>query len=133
MDYPQLVASISIADIERLAESAWRDIPKRMRKACGDVVIRIIDYPDDAILERLGGASRYDILGLYSGVSLRDKSIYDVGNDVDMIFLYRRPILNYWARGNGTLEHLVRHVLVHEIGHHFGYSDDDMERIENEA
>lgn len=133
MDYAQLVASISIADVERLADRAWRDIPKRMREACGDVVIRVVDYPDGETLDRLDYESRYDLLGLYSGVSLRDKSVYDVGNDVDMIFLYRRPILRYWLERHESLEHLVRHILIHEIGHHFGYSDDDMERIEDEA
>jgi predicted Zn-dependent protease with MMP-like domain len=77
--------------------------------------------------------SAFDLLGLYRGVALGDKSIFDTPQDVDMIHLYRRPILDYWCESGEDLQHLIRHVLIHEIGHHFGFSDEDMEAIEAAA
>ena len=77
--------------------------------------------------------SPFGLMGLYQGVSLDRRSISDVAMDVDMIFLYRRPLLDVWAETGEDLAHLVRHVLIHEIGHHFGFSDDDMDRIEREV
>lgn len=120
----------SIADIERLAAEAWQTIPETFRAACGDVVIRVVDFPDDETVEEMELDSPFDLLGLYRGVDLARKSVLDVASDVDMVFLYRRPLLDYWTDSGEALGLLVRHVLVHEIGHHFGFSDDDMERIE---
>jgi predicted Zn-dependent protease with MMP-like domain len=81
----------------------------------------------------MGLDSRFDLLGLYRGVALPLKSVSDPLPDIDMIYLYRRPILDYWYDTGGDLFDIVRHVLIHEIGHHFGFSDADMERIENSA
>jgi predicted Zn-dependent protease with MMP-like domain len=121
----------SIGDIERLAAEAWESIPEHLRAPCGDVVIRVVDFPDEETAQDMELESPFDLLGLYRGVDLARKSVLDVAQDVDMVFLYRRPLLDYWADSGEQLDHLVRHVLIHEIGHHFGFSDDDMERIED--
>jgi predicted Zn-dependent protease with MMP-like domain len=123
----------SLAEFERIAEAAYRRLPARFRELTGDLVIRIEDFPTDAVLDSLGIQSPFDLLGLYSGVDLAKKSVMDVTPLPDMVFLYRRPILDYWAEHEETLGHIITHVLVHEIGHHFGLSDADMESIEHEA
>ncbi len=123
----------SAAEIELIAERAYQRIPERLRKMVEAVVIRIEEFPDDEIIEEMALDTEYDLLGLYAGVALDEKSLADTPQNVDMIFLYRRPMLDYWAETGDTLEDVVRHVLIHEIGHHFGLSDEEMERIENEA
>jgi predicted Zn-dependent protease with MMP-like domain len=96
-------------------------------------VIRIEDFPTDEVLEELGLESPFDLLGLFQGVSLDRRSVTDPAGLPNLVYLYRRPILDYWADHDETLGHLVTHVLVHEIGHHFGLSDADMEHIEAAA
>jgi predicted Zn-dependent protease with MMP-like domain len=123
----------SLADIEVLAAAAWRQLPRQFRAFCDNVVITVEDFPTDEVLRDLGLESPFDLLGLFQGVSLIQKSVSDPAGMPNMVYLYRRPILDYWAEHEETLGHLVTHVLVHEIGHHFGLSDDDMERIEAEA
>jgi predicted Zn-dependent protease with MMP-like domain len=98
-----------------------------------DVVIRVEDFARDEVLDELGIESPFDLMGLYQGVSLDRRSVMDLPREPDMVFLYRRSILDYWAEGNETLGHLVTHVLVHEIGHHFGLSDAAMQAIEEQA
>jgi predicted Zn-dependent protease with MMP-like domain len=120
----------SLAEIEALAERALTTIPQQLKRHLGPVVIRVEEFPDQETEEEMELESPFDILGLYRGVALPQKSISDPRPDLDMIFLYRRPILDYWCETGEDLAHLVRHVLIHEIGHHFGFSDDDMERIE---
>jgi predicted Zn-dependent protease with MMP-like domain len=120
----------TIADIEALANSALGAIPRQLKKYLGEVVIRVEEFPDEETEETMGLDSPFDILGLYRGVALPHKSVSDPRPHLDMIFLYRRPILDYWCETGEDLERLVRHVLIHEIGHHFGFSDEDMERIE---
>ena len=97
------------------------------RDLAGDVVIRVEDFPTEEVLRELKLESPFDLMGLYHGVSLDKKSVMDLPRGPDMVFLYRRPLLDYWAEGDETLGHLVTHVLVHEIGHHFGLSDADMD------
>ena len=123
----------SLADIERLAAAAWERLPAEFRKMCQDVVIRVEDFATDEVLDQLGIEDPFELMGLYQGVSLDRKSHMDPPREPDMVFLYRRAMLDYWADGDETLGHLVTHVLVHEIGHHFGFSDADMEAIEAEA
>jgi predicted Zn-dependent protease with MMP-like domain len=123
----------SLADIEVLAYEALAIIPDELRRHVVDVIIRVEDFPDDEIATEMELESPFDLLGLYTGVSLDHKSISDPSGTPDMIFLYRRPILDYWCESGETLAHIVRHVLIHEIGHHFGFSDEDMERIEQDA
>ena len=123
----------SLADIERLAAVAWKRLPEEFRAMCGDVVIRVEDFPSDDVLRTMKAETPFDLLGLYHGVSLDKKSVMDPVGLPSMVFLYRRPMLDYWAEHVETLGHLVTHVLVHEIGHHFGLSDADMAYIEASA
>ena len=123
----------SLAEFEQLADAAWRRLPAKFREMCGDVVVRVEDFAADDALDSLGIEDGFELMGLYQGVSLDKKSNLDTPHSPDMVFLYRRPILDYWAEGEEALGTLVTHVLVHEIGHHFGLSDDDMEAIETAA
>jgi predicted Zn-dependent protease with MMP-like domain len=123
----------TIAEFEAIAGAAYKRLPARFRKLTGDLLIRIEDFATDEVLDQMGIESAFDLLGLYSGVDLARKSVMDVSALPDMVFLYRRPILDYWAEHEETLGHVITHVLVHEIGHHFGLSDADMQRIEAEA
>ena len=131
-DWSKLEAP-SLAEFETIADAAYRRLPGRFRALTGDLLIRVEDFPTDEVLDSLGIELSFDLLGLYSGVDLARKSVMDVASLPDMVFLYRRPILDYWAEHEETLGHIVTHVLVHEIGHHFGLSDADMEHIESEA
>ena len=123
----------SLAEFEAIAGEAYTKLPQHFRAMTGEVVIRIEDFPTDEVLDGLGIDSPFDLLGLYHGVDLARQSIMDPAALPEMVFLYRRPILDYWAEHEDTLGQIITHVLVHEIGHHFGLSDDDMERIEAEA
>ncbi|HUJ36431.1 MAG TPA: metallopeptidase family protein [Hyphomicrobium sp.] len=123
----------TLADIEVLAAAAWERLPREFRDKATDVLIRVEDFATDEVLDSLGIESPFDLLGLYQGVSLNQKSVMDLPRQPDMVFLYRRAILEEWAEGDETLGRLVAHILVHEIGHHFGFSDDDMARIEAQA
>lgn len=120
----------TLADFEALAADAWTRLPDEFRTMAKDVLIQVADFATDEVLDALGIESPFDLMGLYQGVSLTQKSVADVPRGPDMVFLYRRAILDYWAEHEETLGHLVTHVLVHEIGHHFGLSDDDMADIE---
>ena len=122
----------SLADLEELARRALRTIPRGLKRHLGPVVIRVEEFPDEETEEAMDLDSPFDILGLYRGVALPHKSISDPRPDVDMVFLYRRPILDHWCETGEDLTRIVRHVLIHEIGHHFGFSDEDMARIETE-
>ncbi len=123
----------SVEELDSIAREAFAAIPKALRVHAKDVVIRVQDFPDEEILEELECESAFDLLGLYQGVDLTRKSVSDTPQQPDMVYLYRRPILDYWCDSEEDLTHVVRHVLIHEIGHHFGYSDDDMEAIEEAA
>ena len=131
-DWSKLEAP-SLAAFETIADGAYRRLPERFRALTGDLLIRIEDFPTDEVLDAMGIESPFDLLGLYSGVDLARKSVMDVSALPDMVFLYRRPILDSWAEHEETLGQIITHVLVHEIGHHFGLSDADMEHIESEA
>jgi len=123
----------SLAELEAIADAAYARLPARFRALTGDLLIRVEDFPTDEVLDSLGIESAFDLLGLYSGIDLAQKSVSDVPSVPDMVFLYRRPILDYWAEHEEALGAIITHVLVHEIGHHFGLSDADMQRIEAEA
>lgn len=123
--------SASLDDFAGIAEAALGEIPEEFRRRLEGVALRVDDWPDAGTLRALRIPDPLGLLGLYRGVPFGRKAAGAIVHDVDMIFLYRRPILAYWRARGGRLEDLIRHVLVHEIGHHFGLSDADMERIEN--
>jgi predicted Zn-dependent protease with MMP-like domain len=123
----------SLAELEVLAGEVFRRLPKRFRDLAADVVIRIDDFPTDDVLDELGAQTEFDLLGLFQGVGLPFRSESAAVQMPNMIWLYRRPILDYWAEHDETLGAIVKHVLVHEIGHHFGLSDADMSAIEEAA
>lgn len=123
----------TLHDIELLAQAAVERLPEQFRVWLADVLLRVEDFPDDDVMAEMELESPFDILGLYQGRPVGEKSVDLSGALPDMIFLYRRPILEAWADSGDSLEAVVTHVLVHEVGHHFGLSDDDMERIEAEV
>jgi predicted Zn-dependent protease with MMP-like domain len=123
----------SLADIQELAEEAYARLPERFRKLCDGLVIHVEDFPTSEVLDSMRAQSEFDLLGLFQGVGLPFQSETVPELMPNMIWLYRRPILDYWAENQDSLGEIVTHVLVHEIGHHFGLSDDDMEAIEEAA
>ena len=123
----------SLEDFEVMAAAAWERIQPEFREVCGDLVIRVEEFALDEVLDELDIESPFDLMGLYQGLSLDKKSVLDAPREPDMVFLYRRAILDYWTESGEVLGDIVTHVLVHEIGHHFGFSDDDMEEIEEQA
>jgi predicted Zn-dependent protease with MMP-like domain len=120
----------TLAELEVMAEEAFRRLPQRFRALCDGLIIRVEDFPTDEVLDELGAQTEFDLLGLFQGVGLPFRSESAPVQMPNMIWLYRRPILDYWAEHEETLGNIVTHVLVHEIGHHFGLSDDDMMAIE---
>lgn len=129
---PRFAVPPSLADIEDIAHEAYARIPYELRRYVTDVVIRIEEFADEETQDEMDLESPFDLLGLYRGVSLDRQSVTDARQEPDMIFLYRSPILDYWCETGDDLTRIVRHVLIHEIGHHFGLSDEDMERIEEQ-
>jgi len=120
----------SLDDIEALAREAFRTIPDAFRAQTGDVTLLVTDFAEQDVLDELGAESPFEILGLYAGIPFGEAGTLASPSDLNRIFLYRRPILDYWCETGENLSDIVRHVLIHEIGHHYGFSDDDMENIE---
>ena|SRR5688572_529901 len=115
---------------ERIAQETWDGLPREFRAIAGNLVIQVIDFADRETLDHMEIDSPFDLLGLYHGVGLPFKGTWDPPRLPDMIFLYRKPILAY-ARAEGEdVDTVIRHVLIHEVGHHFGFSDDDIDAIE---
>ena len=126
-------ASPDAAAIEAIARDALARLPEMFRRHLGDIVLRVEEFADEETLEALGIDDPFDLSGLYTGRPVGEKSSQDSGTMPDMIHLYRRPLLDEWAEGGETLEALVSHVLIHEVGHHFGLSDADMHALERMA
>ena len=123
----------SLDDFEAMARDAYAGLPEEFRALAGDIVFRVDDFPGEDVIEEMELESEFDILGLFQGPDLAAQEAgYGYGSQT-MIFLYRRPILDYWAEHQEKLGDVVRHVLIHEIGHHFGLSDEDMHDIEDAA
>jgi predicted Zn-dependent protease with MMP-like domain len=127
------VKAPSLDEMEVIAAEAFRRLPDKFRALCQDLVVRVDDFPTEEVLDDMGAESEFDLLGLFQGVGLPFRSENVTGQMPNMIWLYRRPILDYWAEHDDTLGAIITHVLVHEIGHHFGLSDADMEAIEQSA
>jgi predicted Zn-dependent protease with MMP-like domain len=129
----QMAKTPSLAELERLAAEIFRNLPKQFRDLCTDVVIQVDDFPTDEVIEAMRAETEFDLLGLFQDVGLPFRSESAPMQMPNMIWLYRRPILDYWAEHNEALGDIVRLVLIHEIGHHFGLSDAAMEAIEQAA
>jgi predicted Zn-dependent protease with MMP-like domain len=127
------VSAPSLEELEVLADDVFRRLPQKFRALCQDLVIKVEDFPTDEVLDTMGAETEFDLLGLFQGVGLPFRSESAPAQMPNMVFLYRRPILDYWAEHEETLGAVVQHVLVHEVGHHFGLSDEDMAAIEAEA
>ncbi len=123
----------SLAELDVLAGEVFAHLPQQFRDLCAGVVIQVEDFPTDEVLDEMQVESEFDLLGLFQGVGLPFRSESAPLQMPNMIWLYRRPILDYWAEHEETLGDIVKHVLVHEIGHHFGLSDADMAAIEAAA
>jgi predicted Zn-dependent protease with MMP-like domain len=119
-----------LAAFEDMAHAAFANLPLAFRNLCAGLLIHVEDFPDDETLGEMGCESEFDLLGLFRGIGLAQGGETATGQMPNQVWLYRRPLLDYWAEHDETLGHLVTHVLVHEIGHHFGLSDADMEAIE---
>ena len=119
---------------EILAQAAFDRLPDEFRALCSDVIFNVTEFPEDDVLKELEAESPFDLLGLFSGVGLPQQGFApQTGQMPNTIHLYRRPILDYWAEHDESLGAIVSHVMIHEIGHHFGFSDEDMEAIEAAA
>ena len=129
----QTAKAPTLAEMEAMAHEIFERLPKGFRALCEGLIIRVDDFPTEEVLDEMDAASEFDLLGLFHGVGLPFRSNDDIARLPNMIWLYRRPILDYWAEHDETFGAIVAHVLVHEIGHHFGLSDDDMEEIERAA
>lgn len=122
----------TLDEIEELARAAFDQLPPAFRAMCGDVVIRVEDFADDETLAEMEIEDPFELTGLYYGVALTEKSVLDTPVMPDTVWLFRRPILDEWVeRGDVPLDRLVTHVLVHEIAHHFGWSDDDIAGVDD--
>jgi len=126
----RILAAPSLADIEALAVEAYGRLPVHFRRLCDGLIIQVDDFPTEEVLTSMQAETEFDLLGLFQGLGLPFQSDSSPGRMPNMVWLYRRPILDYWAEHEETLGAIVTHVLVHEIGHHFGLSDDDMAAIE---
>ena len=123
----------TLEDIERLARAEFDRLPREFRDTCGDIVFKVEDFADEEVLDEMDAGSEFELTGLFVGQELGAQEGSSMPREPSMIFLYRVPILAEWAETGVALGDLVSHVIVHEIGHHFGLSDDDMERIEEDA
>ncbi len=121
------------AALERLGEEAIGNLPEHFRTHLTGVVLRVEEFADEPVLAELGIEDPFELTGLYSGRPIGEQSSMISGELPPMIHLYRRPLLDEWIETGVTLEDLITHVIVHEVGHHFGFSDDDMHAIEDEA
>ena len=126
-------AAPSLDEFEALAVAALDSLPQPVRDLCKDVRCFVAEVPENDVLDELGIESEFDLMGLFTGVGMAQEGIVPTGRMPNTVHLYRRPILDYWAENEETLGAVVTHVLIHEMGHHFGFSDEDMEALEAQA
>lgn len=120
----------SLVDLTAIAEQVLANLPSWLAPHLGNILVRVDEFPDEETEDEMDLETPFDILGLYRGVALTHKSVTDPQGQADVVFLYRRPILDYWCESGDDLSDIVRNVLIHEIGHHLGFDDDEMERLE---
>ncbi|CAJ0876257.1 hypothetical protein AMST5_02769 [freshwater sediment metagenome] len=124
----------TLGDIEALADAAFASLPESFTRLCEGVVFRVEDFPDEETMDEMSCETEFDLLGLFRGRGLTEGAhLAETGAEPNMVYLYRRAILDFWCESEDTLGDIVTHVLVHEIGHHFGLSDEEMEEIERRA
>ena len=132
MSDPLSAPAPSLADFERLASDAYAALPAEVRRACAGLALRVVDFADDDMLDDLGVEDAFELTGLYDGIALTERSVMHQPTRPDAVWLFRRPILEEWIeRGDVGLDRLVAHVLVHEIAHHLGWSDDDIRGVDD--
>ena len=125
--------SPSLEELEVLALDAYAHLPVEFRQLTGEIIIQVAEFPTDEIMDDLSLETPFDLLGLFEGRGIAERWNPATGEGPNRVTLYRRAILDYWSENEETLGDIVSHVLIHEIGHHFGLSDDDMEKIEENA
>ena len=123
----------SADEIEAIARAALERLPPPFANSLGEVVLLVRDFADERMLAEMGIEDPFELSGLYEGIPLTERSVEESGTLPERVLLFRRPILDEWADSDETLEHLVAHVLIHEVGHHFGLSDEDIHALEAEA
>ncbi|HEX6604931.1 MAG TPA: metallopeptidase family protein [Sphingomicrobium sp.] len=121
----------SADEIEAIARATLQALPEPFAQSLGDVVLLVEEFADEETLQAMDIDDPFELTGIYEGTPLTERSVEQSGTLPDRIRLFRRPILDEWASADDTLEHLVAHVLIHEVGHHFGFSDDDMHALED--
>jgi predicted Zn-dependent protease with MMP-like domain len=132
MPQPRPGHAPSLADFEALARQAFATLPAQVRAACAGLAIRVADFPPEELLDEMGIEDPFELTGLYEGTAITHRSVLDQPVQPDIVWLYRRPILEEWIeRGDVALDRLVLHVLVHELAHHLGWSDDDIRAIDD--
>ena len=122
----------SAEEIVAIAEASLAAIPEGLRNYVQGIAILVEEFAEDEVLDVMGIDDAFNLLGLYQGVAMDEQSVLAVREDLDRIYLYRRPLLDAWADGEDSLEDLIANTMIHEIGHHFGLSDEDMERLETD-
>ena len=122
----------SAEEIVAIAEASLAAIPEGLRNYVQGIAILVEEFAEDEVLDVMGIDDAFNLLGLYQGVAMDEQAVLAVREDLDRIYLYRRPLLDAWADGEDSLEDLIANTLIHEIGHHFGLSDEDMERLETD-
>ncbi len=134
MEHWSAASAPSLQTLEAIADLAFASLPEDFRRLCEGLIIRVEDFPTEEVLDEMACETEFDLLGLFQGQGLAQRgAVAHTGEMPNMVWLYRRPILDYWSEHEETLGAIVTHVLVHEIGHHFGFSDADMEEIERQA
>jgi len=125
--------SPSLAELESISIEAFARLPERFRHLCHDLTIQVMDFPEDHVIEDMGLESPFELLGLLEGRGISERFSVKMGGERNQMILFRRAILDYWSENEETLGDIVSQVLIHEIGHHFGLSDEDMEAVEEAA